>query len=51
VAQGQYAQASELMRRHLTHADDAAQPGKTRVGKAPAKPRAPRKKAVVPIPD
>jgi DNA-binding GntR family transcriptional regulator len=51
VAHGQYAEASELMRRHLTHADDAAQPGKPRVGKAPAKPRAPRKKAVVPIPD
>jgi DNA-binding GntR family transcriptional regulator len=40
VAAGQYADASELMRKHLTHADNAALPGKQPAGKKPAKPRA-----------
>ncbi|WP_065832362.1 GntR family transcriptional regulator [Pseudomonas syringae] len=50
VADGRYAEASELMRNHLTHADDAAQPGKRPVRKTAAKPRTPRKAASVPIP-
>jgi DNA-binding GntR family transcriptional regulator len=43
VAGGRYADASELMRKHLTHADNAALPGKKTERKTPVKPRAPRK--------
>ena len=50
VADGRYLEASELMRQHLTHADDAAQPGKQALRKSPARPRVPRKVNVT-IPD
>ena len=50
VAAGNYAQASELMRAHLSHADSAALPGKALVAKAPAKRRTPRKSVIDPIP-
>jgi DNA-binding GntR family transcriptional regulator len=50
VAAGQYEQASELMRTHLSYANYAALPGKALVAKPPAKRRTPRKSAVDPIP-
>ncbi|WP_226507439.1 GntR family transcriptional regulator [Pseudomonas sp. MWU16-30317] len=50
VANGQYAEASALMRKHLTHADDAAQPGNKSARRPATKPRPPRKVATVPIP-
>lgn len=49
VASGRYADASELMRRHLTHADTATQPGKKPTRKASVKLRSPRQVADVPI--
>jgi len=54
VATGRYAEASELMRKHLTHADSAALPGKKPAGKTPAKTpakhRAPRKTVDLSVP-
>jgi DNA-binding GntR family transcriptional regulator len=50
VAAGQYQKASDLMRIHLSHADNAALPGKALVAKRPVKRRSPGKSAVDPIP-